>query len=134
MTTTVTTTKTATETNLEILIERLATLTNYDSSQGIWADPNTFEYRFGQFIFENGGLLDDKVCIGSLEYLIDQQSAYAGSFTEFLIDSGLSEEEIEELSEEEKAEHWNEYQEQYLDFAREWAQEYIAEKAFNEID
>jgi hypothetical protein len=107
------------------LINVLATLISYDSSQGIWVDPISFEYRFGQFIFENGGVLDSKICIGSLESLIDAQSSYAGSFADFLKNSNLSPQEIEDELDKTASVYWDAYQEQYLAFAKEWAAYYL---------
>lgn len=55
----------------------MATLQNYlkslnsaESQWGVWVNPeNPEEYRVGQSIFENGGLLDGWICIGTLEDL-----------------------------------------------------------------
>lgn len=48
----------------------LSNLNSADSQWGIWVDPdNVDNYRIGQFCFENGGILDSKICIGSLDKL-----------------------------------------------------------------
>jgi hypothetical protein len=109
----------------QALINTLASLASYDSSQGIWVDPQSFEFRFGQFTFDNGGVEESKICIGSLADLIDAKSGYAGSFSDFLKDSNLSLDEIEAELEKAKSIYWDAYQEQYLDFAKEWASQYI---------
>jgi hypothetical protein len=52
------------------LASYLQALCSADSHQGIWVNPeNIDEYRIGQFVFENGGIEDDWVCIGSLDRL-----------------------------------------------------------------
>lgn len=52
------------------LQEKLSNLNSADSQWGIWINPsNVDDYRVGQFCFENGGVLDDKICIGSLDKL-----------------------------------------------------------------
>jgi hypothetical protein len=52
------------------LANYLQALCSADSHQGIWVNPeNIDEYRIGQFVFENGGIKDDWVCIGSLDRL-----------------------------------------------------------------
>jgi len=48
----------------------LSNLNSADSQYGIWINPdNINDYRIGQFQFENGGILDGKICIGSLDQL-----------------------------------------------------------------
>ncbi|MEY2910762.1 MAG: hypothetical protein RLZZ184_71 [Cyanobacteriota bacterium] len=48
----------------------LSNLNSADSQWGIWVNPNNInDYRIGQFQFENGGILDGKICIGSLDQL-----------------------------------------------------------------
>ena len=52
------------------LQEKLSNLDSADSQWGIWVNPdNIDDYRVGQFCFENGGILDEKICIGSLDRL-----------------------------------------------------------------
>ena len=52
------------------LAEYLACLNSSENQWGIWVNPcNLDDYRIGQFIFENGGMRDGKVCIGSLDSL-----------------------------------------------------------------
>lgn len=52
------------------LQEYLSQLDSAKSEWGIWVDPkNPDNYRIGQFLHENGGLLDGWVGIGSLESL-----------------------------------------------------------------
>ena len=54
----------------ETFQEKLSNLNSADSQWGIWVNPdNIDDYRVGQFCFENGGLLDNKICIGSLDKL-----------------------------------------------------------------
>ena len=106
------------------LIEVLANLTHYDSSQGVWVDFETFEYRFGQFVFENGGVLDGKHCIGALNALIDAQLEYGRSFQEFLSNSDID--TNDNFNEDDYIdEYWDAYQEQYLQLAREWADDLL---------
>lgn len=46
----------------------LSQLNTTDSQWGLYVNPRNFDdYRIGQEQFENGGLLDDKVYVGSLE-------------------------------------------------------------------
>ena len=52
------------------LQEKLSNLNSADSQWGIWVNPDDYDdYRVGQFCFENGGVLDNKICIGSLDKL-----------------------------------------------------------------
>lgn len=52
------------------LKEYLSQLNSTQNQYGIWVDPkNSDNYRIGQFIHENGGLIDGWVGIGSLENL-----------------------------------------------------------------
>jgi hypothetical protein len=52
------------------LIQFLETLNSSDTSCGVWVNPeNVDDFRVGQFIFENGGIKDNWVCIGSLNSL-----------------------------------------------------------------
>jgi len=48
----------------------LSNLNSADSQWGIWINPdNIDDYRIGQFCFDNGGVLDSKICVGSLDKL-----------------------------------------------------------------
>ena len=53
------------------LSEYLSQLNSTDSQWGVWVNPEnpTEEYRLGQYCFDNGGVADDWVCIGSLDNL-----------------------------------------------------------------
>jgi hypothetical protein len=52
------------------LVEYLQNLNSAESLWGVWVNPeNVDEYRIGQFQFENGGILDDWICAGSLDTL-----------------------------------------------------------------
>jgi hypothetical protein len=73
------------------LIEYLSNLDTADSSWGLWVNPNNIEdYRKGQFVFENGGILDDFVCVGDLEALSFGYQSHEDAITEVLR-SGLVE-------------------------------------------
>lgn len=57
---------------------------SYDSQWGIWAEkidgkfePES-EARFGQFIFENGGILDNFECVGNNQSITDDRDEYCG--------------------------------------------------------
>lgn len=55
---------------MQKLIDYLADLNSAESQLGIWVNPNNLDdFRVGQFCYENGGVLDDKVCIGGLNDL-----------------------------------------------------------------
>ena len=55
---------------MSTLVNYLKNLNSQETQWGVWVNPeNTDEYRVGQFCFENGGLLDDWICIGSLDKL-----------------------------------------------------------------
>lgn len=49
----------------------LQSLNTSESQWGLWVNPEnpTEEYRIGQYCFENGGIKDDWVCVGSLDKL-----------------------------------------------------------------
>jgi hypothetical protein len=52
------------------LVDYLKNLNSSETQWGVWVNPsNVDEYRVGQFCFENGGILDDWVCIGTLDKL-----------------------------------------------------------------
>lgn len=63
----------------------LTSFLSYDSQWGIWAEriDGKFELeskaRFGQFIFENGGLLDEFQCVGNNESITDIRDEYCGT-------------------------------------------------------
>ena len=50
------------------LLDYLAQLNTADSTWGLYVNPDNYDdYRIGQLIFENGGLLDDKVFVDTLD-------------------------------------------------------------------
>jgi len=52
------------------LVEYLSQLNTCESQWGLWVNPeNLDDYRISQYCFENGGIYDEKVHIGSLESL-----------------------------------------------------------------
>jgi hypothetical protein len=52
------------------LKDYLATLNSSETQRGIWVNPHDLnDFRIGQYCFDNGGVRDDKVCIGSLDSL-----------------------------------------------------------------
>ena len=52
------------------LVDYLSELNAVDNTWGLWVDPNDINnYRIGRFCFENGGLLDNFICIGDLSDL-----------------------------------------------------------------
>jgi hypothetical protein len=66
------------------LIEALLQI-QYDSNWGIWAEPDEdgkftedAEARYGQRIFENGGLLDEKVYVCNGENIGDWLTEWLG--------------------------------------------------------
>lgn len=67
---------------MQSLISYLTTLNSSDASRGVWVDPeNVDDFRVGQFIHENGGMLDSKVCIGSLDSLSFGDQSDFSAFT-----------------------------------------------------
>jgi hypothetical protein len=59
---------------------------SYDSSWGIWAekingkfDLDNSEARFGQFLFENGGMDDSYELVGNNASLTDSRDNYCGT-------------------------------------------------------
>lgn len=58
---------------------------SYDSSWGIWAEKidGKFELesdaRFGQFVFENGGMADEYELVGDNVSLTDSRDNYCGT-------------------------------------------------------
>ena len=58
---------------------------SYDSSWGVWAEKidGKFELesdaRFGQCVFENGGMLDDYELVGNNISIIDSRDNYCGN-------------------------------------------------------
>lgn len=71
----------------------LQQLNSAESQWGIWVNPEnpTEEFRTGQFCFENGGIRDGWVCIGSLDKLSfgfqSNQDAFASWVSEGRSDS-----------------------------------------------
>ncbi|NJN88947.1 MAG: hypothetical protein HC878_00230 [Leptolyngbyaceae cyanobacterium SL_5_14] len=52
------------------LVQYLAALDSSEEMWGLWVDPeNPDDFRLGQYIFDNGGLNDGKVDMGSLSVL-----------------------------------------------------------------
>ena len=57
----------------------------YDTQWGVWAKKVDGKFdldaeaRFGQFVFENGGILDDFECVGNNEAICYQRDEYCGS-------------------------------------------------------
>ncbi|WP_324282642.1 hypothetical protein VKI22_03580 [Cyanobacterium aponinum UTEX 3221] len=55
---------------MQKLIKYLASLNSTESQVGIWVNPNNLDdFRIGRFCYENGGVLDEKFCIGHLSDL-----------------------------------------------------------------
>ena len=58
---------------------------SYDSSWGVWAEKvdGKFELdsnaRFGQFLFDNGGINDDYELVGSNAAITDSRDEYCGT-------------------------------------------------------
>jgi hypothetical protein len=58
---------------------------SYNSSWGVWAEKidGKFELeseaRFGQFIFDNGGMVDNFECVGNNQFLTDSRDEYCGT-------------------------------------------------------
>lgn len=60
------------------LVDYLAQLNTFDSSWGLYVNPaNVDDYRIGQRIFENGGLLDDKVFADTLDNVSFADQSYS---------------------------------------------------------
>jgi hypothetical protein len=69
------------------LVKYLANLNSADSQWGVWVNPeNTDEYRIGQFQFENGGILDNWICIGSLDRLSFGYQSQSDAIAQYLQD------------------------------------------------
>lgn len=57
----------------------------YDKSRGIWAEKvnGKFELesnaRFGEFVFDNGGMLDDYELVGNNMFISDSRDKYCGT-------------------------------------------------------
>lgn len=52
------------------LVQYLSELNSDDVNWGIWVNPQDTEaFRIGEFNFENGGKLDDWICIGNFDEL-----------------------------------------------------------------
>lgn len=58
---------------------------SYDSQWGVWAEKIDGKFhleseaRFGQFIFENGGMLDNFESVGNNQFLSDSRDEYCGT-------------------------------------------------------
>lgn len=67
------------------LHDYLSQLNTSDDSFGVWVSPeNIDDYRVGQRSFDNGGLLDDKVYVGSLDDLSFGSQSDTDAFYSFL--------------------------------------------------
>jgi hypothetical protein len=68
------------------LASYLQSLNSAESQWGIWVNPEnpTEEHRIGQYCFENGGLDDGWVCIGSLDNLSFGFQSTADAIEEYL--------------------------------------------------
>lgn len=74
------------------LASYLQTLNSAESQWGVWVNPSnpTEEYRIGQYCFENGGLDDGWVCIGSLDNLSFGFQSTSDAIKEYLEDNEIS--------------------------------------------
>lgn len=71
------------------LLAYLQTLNTAENQWSVWVNPdNVDEYRIGQNCFENGGLLDNWVCIGSLDALSFGYQSTHDAIQHFLKESG----------------------------------------------
>lgn len=58
---------------------------SYDSSWGVWAEKIDRKFdleldaRFGQFCFENGGMVDDYEPVGNNQFITDSRDTYCGT-------------------------------------------------------
>jgi hypothetical protein len=67
------------------LQEYLSNLNSAESQWGVWVNPdNIDDYRVGQFCYENGGISDNKICIGSLDKLSFGFQSQHDAIKEFL--------------------------------------------------
>lgn len=128
------------------LTQYLAQLDSVESQWGIWVNPqNLEEYRIGQFLFENGGVIDNFVSIGSMESFTEEKYNYCGSFYDYVhkhhssnilfngkqvrfnsksmadaISSGLVDKDFEEAL-------YEEYNKMCQDWSEEWASSKVEE-------
>lgn len=130
------------------LQEFLANNNSAETQWGVWVNPQDLEdYRIGQYVFENDGVLDEKVCIGNLDKLSHERRVYCGEedglsgyvrdldgLTRYknklvkfnpealadAISNGFCNEEFEEHFRTEAEEQWQE-------FSQEWARQKIEE-------
>ena len=59
--------------------EWLAQNNSSENQWGVWVNPRDVQdYRIGQYCFENGGVDDDWVAIGSLDSLSQERRDYTG--------------------------------------------------------
>lgn len=70
------------------LRDYLKTLNSSDSQWGVWVNPKnpTEDHRIGQYCFENGGLLDGWILIGSLENLSFGFQSESDAFASWISD------------------------------------------------
>lgn len=69
------------------LVEFLKNLDSAESHRGIWVNrENIDQYRIGEFSFENGGVLDHWICIGSLDKLSFGFQSWADAIAQYLED------------------------------------------------
>lgn len=67
------------------LFEYLKNLNSSETQWGVWVNPTDLDdYRIGQYCFENGGILDDFVCIGSLHKLSYGFQSHYDALKEYL--------------------------------------------------
>jgi hypothetical protein len=89
--------------NKSTLIEYLTDSLSYDSSWAIYAEKIDGKWkpespaRFGQRIFENGGLIDDCELFNTNESIVDAREAYTESDDDFIQE--WAEHYIEEMNE-----------------------------------
>lgn len=77
---------------MSALASYLQSLNSAESQWGVWVNPEnpTEEYRIGQYIFENGGLDDGWVSIGTLESLSFGYQSTIDAIKEYLEDNETS--------------------------------------------
>lgn len=134
---------------MSALSEYLMGLNTSDSQWGLWVNPEnpTEEFRIGQYCFENGGLDDDWVCVGSLDRLSfgfqSESEAFEDCFKISPIFEGtpfeeMDEDEVydlycqEELPSDLQAQV-DEYIEDWQSQAAEWEADYFVDQTLPEI-
>lgn len=101
------------------LVQYIASIDNYDYNLCLRIDPDTLDCEIVSVDRESVYKFTDR-----LDNLMDARLEYCGTFPAYLTDIGIKDEDDESYEELENK-YYEEYREQFNEFALEWAGQYL---------